>query len=80
MREFTEDLYQKLKRMVKGGEVDPTYRPVKAVLKEWKVGTSDRHRQDIAGQAFDRMYTETVLKLNPANNGSGIQKAKYVLA
>ena len=80
VKEFTDDLYQKLKRMVRAGQVDPTYRPVKTVLKGWDVGTSDRHRQDIAGEALDRMAGEGVLKPNPANDGSGIQKAKYILA
>ena len=80
VKEFTDDLYQKLKRMVETGEVVPTYRPVKEVLKGWNVGTSDRHRQDIAGQALDRMAGEGALKPNPENNGSTIKKAKYILA
>lgn len=80
VKEFTDDLYQKLKRMVEAGEVAPTYRPVKEVLKGWNVGTSDRHRQDIAGQALDRMAGEGALKPNPENNGSTIKKAKYILA
>lgn len=80
VKEFTDDLYQKLKRMVEAGEVAPTYRPVKEVLKSWNVGTSDRHRQDIAGQALDRMAAEGALKPNPENNGSTIKKAKYILA
>ena len=80
VKEFTDDLYQKLKRMVEAGEVAPTYRPVKEVLKGWNVGTSDRHRQDIAGQALDRMAADGALKPNPENNGSTIKKAKYILA
>jgi hypothetical protein len=80
VKEFTDDLYQQLKRMIHAGQVAPTYRPVKEVLKGWNVGTSDRHRQDIAGQALDRMAREGMLKLNPANDGSTIKKAKYVLA
>lgn len=80
VKEFTDDLYEKLKRMIGAGQVAPTYRPVKDVLKGWNVGTSDKHRQDIAGQAFDRMAREGMLRLNPANDGSTIKKAKYVLA
>jgi hypothetical protein len=80
VNEFTDDLYQKLKRMIEAGQVAPTYRPVKETLKAWHVGTSDRHRQDIAGQALDRMAREGTLKPNPENDGSTIKKAKYILA
>lgn len=80
VREFTDDLYQQLRHKIQAGELEPTYRPVKEVLKSWRVGTSDRHRQDVARQALDRMHGEGVLKPNPANDGRGIQKAKYVLA
>jgi hypothetical protein len=77
---FTDDLYEKLKNMIIAREVVPTFRPVKHVLRGWEVGTSDRNRQEIASSALDRMYSENVLKMNPANDGTTIKKAKYILA
>jgi hypothetical protein len=77
---FTESRYDELKAMIVSREIEPTFRPVKTVLSGWQVGASDRNRQVIAAAALDRMHRENVLILNPANDGSGIQKAKYILA
>jgi hypothetical protein len=77
---FTESRYEELKAMIVSREIEPTFRPVKTVLSGWEVGASDRNRQVIAAAALDRMHRENVLILNPANDGSGIQKAKYILA
>jgi hypothetical protein len=77
---FTDDLYHTLKAMIQSREVEPTFRPVKAVLRGWQVGASDRNRQIIAAAALDRMHRENILTLNPANDGTGIKKAKYILA
>lgn len=77
---FTESRYEELKAMVMKHEIEPTFRPVKAVLSGWQIGVSDRNRQVIAAAALDRMHRDKVLMLNPANDGSGIQKAKYILA
>ena len=77
---FTESHYDQLKKMVVNREIEPTFRPIKAVLRGWEVGTSERNRQVIATTALDRMHRENILVLNPANDGSGIKKAKYILA
>ncbi len=77
---FTESHYDQLKKMVVNREIEPTFRPIKTVLRGWEVGTSERNRQVIATTALDRMHRENILVLNPANDGSGIKKAKYILA
>ncbi|QTR47754.1 hypothetical protein J9253_07500 [Thiothrix litoralis] len=78
--EFTEDTYQRLLIMVKAGEISPTFVPVKKMLRTWDVGSSDKARQDWTALAFERMRGEGILIMNPANDGTGIQKAKYILA
>ena len=74
------DLYEQLKKLVKSGQVKPTFRPVKSKLSEWGVGSNDGNRQQIANDALDKMFTDGVLTLNPENDNSGIKKAKYILA
>ena len=73
------DHYEQLKALIKAGQVEPTIRPIKAKLKEWEAGNSDAHRQRLASEWLERLFSEQVLMLNPANDGRGIQKAKYVL-
>ncbi len=80
MQAMTEARYAELVQRVLAGEVKPTFRPVKEVLRGWGIGKRDSHRQEIASELLDRMYADGVLKLNPANDGTGIRKAKYVLA
>lgn len=71
--------YEQLKALIQAGQLEPTIRPIKAQLKAWGVGNSDAHRQKLASEWLDQMFSESVLVLNPANNGQGIKKAKYVL-
>lgn len=77
---FTDDLYEQLKKLVKSGQVKPTFRPVKSKLSKWGVGSNDGNRQQIANDALDKMFADGILKLNPDNDSSGIKKAKYILA
>jgi hypothetical protein len=71
--------YEQLKALIEAGQVEPTIRPIKAQLKVWGAGNSDAHRQRLASEWLDQMFSESVLVLNPANNGQGIKKAKYLL-
>lgn len=71
--------YEQLKALIQAGQVEPTIRPIKAQLKVWGAGNSDAHRQRLASEWLDRLFSESVLVLNPANNGHGIKKAKYIL-
>lgn len=71
--------YEQLKALIQAGQVEPTIRPIKAQLKTWGAGNSDAHRQRLASEWLDQMFSESVLVLNPANNGQGIKKAKYLL-
>lgn len=71
--------YEQLKALVKAGQLEPTIRPIKAQLKVWGAGNSDAHRQRLASEWLDRLFSESVLVLNQANNGQGIKKAKYIL-
>jgi hypothetical protein len=73
------DHYEQLKALIEAGQVEPTIRPIKAQLKAWGAGNSDAHRQKLASEWLDQMFSESVLVLNPANNGQGIKKAKYIL-
>lgn len=79
--EAVEDVnhYAQLKALIEAGQVEPTIRPVKTQLKAWGAGNSDAHRQRLASEWLDQMFSESVLVLNPANNGQGIKKAKYIL-
>lgn len=77
---FTDDLYEKLKALVKAGQVNPTFRPIKATLKSWEVEGSDNKRQAVAATALDRMFDDGILKLNPENGKGGLNKSKYILA
>ncbi|TXH78367.1 MAG: hypothetical protein E6Q85_01730 [Thiothrix sp.] len=72
--------YEQLKALIQAGQVEPTIRPIKAQLKVWGAGNSDAHRQRLASEWLDRLFSESVLVLNPANNGQGIKKAKYILS
>jgi len=76
----SDSVYQRLKQSILNGEVSPTFIPVKKLLKSWEFGKTDKDRQEWAAWAFEKMHRENVLKLNPANDGTGIQKAKYILA
>ena len=76
----SDSVYQRLKQSILNGEVSPTFIPVKKLLKSWEFGKNDKDRQEWAAWAFEKMHGENVLKLNPANDGTGIQKAKYILA
>jgi hypothetical protein len=76
----TESDYVKWSQQVATGELSPTIRAVKLVLKQSGLGNSDAHRQALAGELLERMFKEGMLKLNPANNGQGINKAKYIRA
>lgn len=76
----SDSVYQRLKQSILNGEVSPTFIPVKKLLKSWEFGKNDKDRQEWAAWAFEKMHRENVLKLNPANDGTGIQKAKYILA
>lgn len=77
--EQSEGEYEQLKQLIVNHELSVTYRPIKAWLKNRNSGTSDKNRQDITIGYLDRMFKEGVLILNPANDGTGINKAKYVL-
>lgn len=76
----SDSTYQRLKQAIISGEVAPTFASVKKLLKSWEFGKNDKDRQEWAAWAFEKMHSENVLKLNPANDGTGIQKAKYILA
>lgn len=76
----TESDYVKWSQQVGAGELSPTIRAFKLVLKQAGLGSSDAHRQTLAGELLERMFKEGMLKLNPANNGQGINKAKYIRA
>jgi hypothetical protein len=71
--------YERLRALIIGKELSVTYRPIKAWMREEKIGSSDKNRQELTVEYLDRMFNEGVLILNPANT-SGINKAKYVLA
>lgn len=76
----TESDYVKWSQQVAAGELSPTIRAFKLALKQAGLGNSDAHRQTLAGELLERMFKEGTLKLNPANNGRGINKAKYIRA
>jgi len=73
------DLYEELKARVITREISPTFRPIIQWLAGKAVGKNTQHRQLLAAAALDRMHRENVLTLNPANDGSGIKKAKYIV-
>lgn len=73
------DLYEELKARVITREISPTFRPIIQWLADKAVGKNTQHRQLLAAAALDRMHRENVLTLNPANDGSGIKKAKYIV-
>jgi hypothetical protein len=77
---FTDSIYEQLKKQVIACELAPQFRPVKAVLKELGVGSSDAQRQRMAAAALNRMNSEGVLKLNDEAAAAGKLKAKYILA
>lgn len=76
----TESDYVKWSLQVAAGELSPTIRAFKLVLKQSGLGNSDAHRQALAGELLERMFKDGMLRLNPANNGQGINKAKYIRA
>jgi hypothetical protein len=77
---LSSSLYEELKTRVITREITPTFRPVIKWLSDKQVGKNTQQRQQIATAALDRMHGENVLTLNPANDGTTIKKAKYILA
>ena len=76
----SQDDYERLKQLIIERELSVTYRPIKAWMKSQNIGTSDKNRQNLTVEYLDKMFSEGVLVLNPANDGKGINKAKYICA
>lgn len=78
IKNLTDTDYVKWSQQVGAGELSPTIRAFKLALKQAGLGHSDAHRQALAGELLERLFKEGKLKLNPANQGRGLNKAKYV--
>lgn len=71
--------YERLKSLILNRDLSVTYRPIKAWMKAENIGKSDKERQALTTEYLEQMYAEKLLSLNPANDGTGIKKAKYIL-